>query len=108
MKLLYAVQVSENQTMAIYELSEAGFSEFGKKYALASSQFSDRALARYSESELIKRLDPGYYEKLFDTANEAYLTAKLIAAIGELERIRGRIKEIQDLRIRDIDWDPDF
>lgn len=108
MTLLFTVQVSNAQTMAVYKLSTNGLSEYGKQYALMRNQLNDRALERYPETLIVNRMDPGHYEKLYDTALEAYLAAKLVAATGELDRVQRKIKEFQNTQVRTIDWDPDF
>lgn len=104
MKLIETVKVSDNQTMGIYELSEDGAKKHGKRYMLTCGIFNDYYLSRHGEEETISNLRDYYYEGLFETRLEAYLTAKLVAASSELSRLSHVINDFQSIRVNDITW----
>lgn len=104
MKLVEKVEVSSYQTMAIYEIDASLAEKYGGPFVLTRGVFSDFALKEIGEEKLLGDIHKGYYEGFFQTQKEAYLTAKLVAASHELERVKTAIHTLQNFKVVDISW----
>lgn len=103
MTLIETVRVSRSQTMAIYELSDAMKQKYGKKYLLATCPYAERALARHDEEYFINNIREYYYEGLFETRLEAYLTTRIVEANVQLSYIANRLNELKDISVHEIE-----
>ena len=104
MKLVGKIKVSDYQTMAIYAIDPSLAEKYGGPFVLTRGVFSDFALKEIGEENLMAEISNGYYEGFFQTQKEAYLTAKLVAASNELERVKAAIDPLKDFKIGDISW----
>ena len=104
MRLVDLVKVSNNQTMAIYELSPDVSEKHNGRFALTCEELSEYALKYYGEEKIVDTLIESYYEGIFQTEKEAYLTAKLVAASAELDRLKREIKKIKNLEVAELVW----
>lgn len=90
--------------MGIYELSQQSFEVYNKRYLLSANVYSEYGLQHYSEDDVISDLNEGYFEKLFDTQLEAYLSAKLVSARVEIDRLNDIFEQLKSVQTVEFSW----
>lgn len=103
MTLIEIIQVSEKQEMAIYQLSDEAKQKYGKSYLLSSNPYSDYAMKKFDEDYFIKKLREYYYEGLFETRLEAFLTARIVEANAQLSRVQIMFNDFKNIRVHEVD-----
>lgn len=104
MKLVKRVEVSPSQTMAIYELSPEAAEKHGKSYLLSKGEYREGALKKHDDLYFVSQLSEYYFEGLFETEAEAYLSAKLVWARVEIERLNAVIRNISETELHELKW----
>lgn len=77
----------------IYELSEEQAAKYGGKFALSQGIFSDFALERIGENQLLSELKEHSYEGFFQTRLEAFYQVKLVEMQNKIKWLERVIKE---------------
>lgn len=104
MKLVKCVEVNPSQRMAIYELSPEAAKKHGKRYLLSRGEYREEVLKEHDESYFVSQLSKYYFEGLFETEVEAYLSAKLVWAHVEIKRLNAVIRNISETELHELKW----
>ena len=112
-QLIKTVEVSSNQSMAIYKLTEEQANKYseGKHFMLKHAKYGNYAYNNMNDDRLVS-VDPGYYEGFFETEREAYLTAMLVKASSQIYNLKHIIKQATDksekVGAMEFTWDYDY
>lgn len=112
-QLVKTVDVSSNQSMAIYKLTEEQANKYseGKRFMLKHMKYGNYAYNNMNDDRLVS-VDPGYYEGFFETEREAYLTAMLVNASRQIVDLKHTIKDAYErgekIGPAEFTWDYDY
>lgn len=104
MRFIKSVEISPSQRMGIYELSPEAAEKHGKRYLLSRGEYREEVLNEHDDLHFVSQLSKYYFEGLFETESEAYLSAKLVWAHVEIERLNAVIRNISKTELHELRW----